>query len=242
MTGKLIAAAAAAGCLVVASVPAQGATTAQVTAKCKAAWSGSTSTAAYRSYKSRCITAVKNAVSDATDVGNGSSATANNRRSKTRCGAKWPNRNTAAKRKAYNACLAASNASQKAFAPKPLKATLTGANEVPAAGAATGTASIRLNLDRRRVCATLTFDNWGASPPTAAHIHQAAAGAAGPVVIALGSPAVLNELTAHRKGQICVKNVATATIRAIRANPGNFYVNVHNGQFPGGAARGQLHK
>jgi hypothetical protein len=30
-------------------------------------------------------------------------------------------------------------------------------------------------------------------------------------------------------------------MRDIRAHPGQYYVNIHNTQYPGGAARGQLH-
>jgi hypothetical protein len=34
--------------------------------------------------------------------------------------------------------------------------------------------------------------------------------------------------------------VAPELFNEIAANPGNFYVNVHNAEFPGGAVRGQL--
>ena len=36
------------------------------------------------------------------------------------------------------------------------------------------------------------------------------------------------------------KNVAPAIANAIKAKPAAYYVNVHNGAFPGGAIRGQL--
>ena len=34
--------------------------------------------------------------------------------------------------------------------------------------------------------------------------------------------------------------LTAAQANAIKANPGGFYVNVHNGAFPNGAIRGQL--
>lgn len=116
-----------------------------------------------------------------------------------------------------------------------LGATLTGAAEVPGPGDADGTGSveIRLNQGQKQVCFELTVSNIGTA--TAAHIHEAAAGKAGPVVVTLTAPA-------NGSSKDCVSNVSEDLIKRIRQNPENFYVNVHNAEFPNGAIRGQLSK
>jgi hypothetical protein len=121
----------------------------------------------------------------------------------------------------------------------PLTATLTGEAEVGQPGDAdgSGTAVLRLNESKRTVCFELTWSRIGA--PFAAHIHRGSRTEAGPVVVGLfeqGSP-----IPGTIRGvQGCVRNVERATIRAIRNNPGNYYVNVHTEAFPAGAIRGQL--
>jgi hypothetical protein len=74
----------------------------------------------------------------------------------------------------------------------------------------------------------------GIAPATAAHIHVGAAGVAGPVVVPLAPP------TGTSSG--CVTGVSPELIKAITQNPQNYYVNVHNAEFPAGALRGQLSK
>ena len=69
---------------------------------------------------------------------------------------------------------------------------------------------------------------------TAAHIHESAAGKAGKVVVPLDAPK-----SGSSKG--CV-DVDQAVIKEIMQNPSNYYVNVHNAEFKGGAVRGQLSK
>ena len=115
-----------------------------------------------------------------------------------------------------------------------LTATLTGAAEVPGPGDTDGggTAVITLNQGQNEVCFELTVTNIAAA--TAAHIHSGAAGAAGPVVVTLTPPT-----EGSSKG--CVSATADQ-IKEIRQNPGNYYVNVHNADFPDGAVRGQLSK
>ena len=116
--------------------------------------------------------------------------------------------------------------------------TFSGAVEVPAGDPdGTGTALIRLNPAEGLVCFKLVVR--GIDPPSAAHIHQAPLGQAGPVVVPLPAPAAnaADPSTFTAKG--CVSADA-GLIRTIKASPGQFYVNVHNKAFPAGAVRAQL--
>lgn len=117
---------------------------------------------------------------------------------------------------------------------RPLATTLTGAAEVPGPGDpdGSGTASIRLNPGQGEVCFELTVS--GIAPATAAHIHVGPAGVAGPVVVGLAPPT-----SGTSSG--CV-SADPALIKAIIQNPEQYYVNVHNADFPAGAVRGQLSK
>jgi len=115
---------------------------------------------------------------------------------------------------------------------KTLRAGMTGAKEAPGPGDSDGkgTARIRLNLEDSAVCWNLRVKDIGKA--TAAHIHRAPRGIAGPVVVPLSPP---------RSGSSSGCTTADAAlIMEILANPGNFYVNVHNAEFPAGAVRGQL--
>jgi len=69
--------------------------------------------------------------------------------------------------------------------------------------------------------------------PTASHIHRGAPGVPGPVVITLASAYPDNMAT----GTVAV---ADTLIQEIVENPTNFYFNVHNAAFTGGAVRGAL--
>lgn len=114
----------------------------------------------------------------------------------------------------------------------PRVTTLSGAEEVPPADPdGTGFATITLNVGRRRVCWELSVADI--APATAAHIHAAPAGVNGGVVVPLSPPT-----TGASSG--CRENVDPALIQAIIDLPENYYVNVHNAVFPGGAVRGQL--
>jgi hypothetical protein len=117
---------------------------------------------------------------------------------------------------------------------RPLTATLTGAAEAPGPGDTdgTGTATLRLNQGRGKVCFVLTARNI-TLPATGAHIHVGATGIAGPVVVGLTPP----DASGISSG--CV-NASRVTIKAIRKNPSNYYVNIHTTDFSAGAIRGQL--
>ena len=114
-----------------------------------------------------------------------------------------------------------------------ISAALAGETENPTGDpVATGTATIRLRLGQGQVCATLDVPNL-ATRAAAAHIHQAAAGAVGAVVVPLRTP------DENGKSSGCVA-AARTVVKQILASRAQYYVNVHTAEFPGGAVRGQL--
>jgi Cu/Zn superoxide dismutase len=119
---------------------------------------------------------------------------------------------------------------------KRLEANMSGAQEVPATDPAqTGTAKLRLDRAKKRVCFTIRVKNVG--DVIAAHIHKGGKGVAGGIVVALiHTPAAGTKFTG------CEKNVSRRLIRAILRHPRRYYVNVHSSTYQGGAVRGQLHK
>lgn len=123
---------------------------------------------------------------------------------------------------------------------RPLSATLTGAAEVPGPGDtnASGTALITLNHGQGEVCFDLTWADIDGTV-IAAHVHAAPAGVAGPVVVPLF---IGSSLSGTDSASGCVSGVREDLIKAIRNDPGNYYVNVHSTVFPAGAIRGQLGK
>lgn len=114
-----------------------------------------------------------------------------------------------------------------------LATTMTGAEEVPGPGDADGIGAVVLALrpDTGRVCWAYAVRR--VERITAAHIHHAATGVAGPVVVPLGP--------ANRFGtSVGCTTADPALVADIIANPTAYYVNVHNATFPAGALRGQL--
>ncbi len=110
---------------------------------------------------------------------------------------------------------------------------MTGAAEFPAGSGSpdgSGVAAITVNGT------TVTFSILvkGISTPTLAHIHKAALGASGPVVIDFHAPVFTNGFaTGTATG-------SAGDITDLLANPSSYYVNVHTAEFPQGALRGQL--
>jgi hypothetical protein len=111
---------------------------------------------------------------------------------------------------------------------------LTGAEEVPGPGDedAAGIAVVYLRTDSNEVCVDISVQNI-TLPATAAHIHQAPDGQSGPPVVTLTAPG------ADGLSSTC-ETVEATLMQELINNPQNFYVNVHNADFPDGAARGQL--
>jgi hypothetical protein len=109
-------------------------------------------------------------------------------------------------------------------------AIMTGGAEAPNPGDPDGSGVALIRIDGTTVHYSIVTQNILTA--TAAHIHRGAAGVpSGPVVIGFDA----NTLTGGS-----APGVAQTLIDEITANPGNFYVNVHNSSFPGGAVRGQL--
>lgn len=114
--------------------------------------------------------------------------------------------------------------------------TLLGANEVGTEGDdnGSGSAEITINRGQGEICYSITVT--GVAPIVAGHIHEADVTASGPVVVnLLPAGTSLSEGTAEG----CV-SVDRALAKEIAKDPSNYYVNVHNAEFPAGALRGQL--
>ena len=106
---------------------------------------------------------------------------------------------------------------------------LSGKNEVPAVNSsAAGTGTVMVNADKS-VTAKITVTGMTA---TAAHIHMAAAGANGPVIVPFTKTGD-NTFEAPAGAKMTDEQYA-----AFKA--GNTYVNVHSAANPGGEVRAQL--
>lgn len=107
--------------------------------------------------------------------------------------------------------------------------TLSGANEVPPLTTdAAGTAVVDIKPDRS-VTATVTVTGMTA---TASHIHEAAAGANGPVIVPFTKTGD-NTFAAAPDAKL-----TEAQYESYKA--GKLYVNVHSAKAPGGEVRAQL--
>lgn len=111
---------------------------------------------------------------------------------------------------------------------------LTGAAEAPGPGDAdgTGTFEARVNAGQEQICYKLEAGNILTASD--AHIHRAAPGAPGPVVVPLLAPS-------NGTSEEC-KTITRELAQELIRTPEAFYVNVHNSAHPGGAVRGQLAK
>ena len=108
-----------------------------------------------------------------------------------------------------------------------LHATLLGKSETPK-GDPDGRGTAEVKITGRRVCWEIKVSR--VQTIVAAHIHKGAPGVAGPVVVPFGK---------IFKAKGCTTTTA-AIAAAIERRPSAYYVNVHNGKYPGGALRGQL--
>lgn len=110
---------------------------------------------------------------------------------------------------------------------------LTGGQEVPGPGDPNGVgwATLRLRPNQDEICVRLFVFNVASS--TAAHIHNGVEGVAGGVVVTLPTP----NSSGFASG--CV-DVDSDLVDNIKENPEDYYINVHNADYPDGAVRGQL--
>lgn len=130
------------------------------------------------------------------------------------------------------AALAAAPGAAAAGGGRPITVEMTGSAERPGPGDpdGSGTATFRVNPGTGEVCYTLTVEDI--APATAAHVHVAPETDPGPVVIPLAAPT-----SGESSG--CAEVSRELALELIR-NPGSYYVNVHNADYPAGAVRGQL--
>jgi hypothetical protein len=115
-----------------------------------------------------------------------------------------------------------------------LTATLTGTAVVPKEGDRDGAGAAAVTLDPGRAQLCLQLSLAGVSPATSVHVHAAGKGKTGPVVATFVPPLAA-------AGTSCVA-VDRDVLSQLRAHPSDFYVDVHNADFPDGALRGQLEK
>lgn len=109
---------------------------------------------------------------------------------------------------------------------------MSGAAEVPGPGDpdGSGTATLQINPGLGEVCYTLGVEDIASA--LAAHIHVGTSDVAGPVVVPLLPPS-------DGSSTACVEVDRELAVDLIR-NSADYYVNVHNSEYPAGAVRGQL--
>ena len=122
-----------------------------------------------------------------------------------------------------------------------LHAKLAAKNETPATtSTAKGHTLIKVRTD-----GTIEFrtqiKNRNHETFVAGHVHQAAVGVAGPIVVPLFvAPSPSTSARHIKQSGVATPNAGT-TGADLCADPSAYYVNYHTTAFPGGAIRGQLH-
>ena len=116
-----------------------------------------------------------------------------------------------------------------------MSAKMSGKQEVPGPGDkdGKGTAELKVNTVKQKVCFTIEYEGLSGTA-TAGHIHKGAKGDDGNIVVEL--------FTTEQESPVedCVKVEKERTLKKIVKSPADFYVNVHDDEFPEGAIRGQL--
>lgn len=116
--------------------------------------------------------------------------------------------------------------------------TFSGAAEVPGPGDDGGDGRVEIESDvDENLCFDMVVTGLDADV-TAAHVHDAPAGAAGGVVIDIGPPTEVDGDT-DRWIDVCLAT-DDDVVTAMANDPDQFYVNVHTASFGDGAVRAQL--
>jgi hypothetical protein len=111
-------------------------------------------------------------------------------------------------------------------------AKLSGDNEV-GGGDPDGSGTAAVKMRGTEVCYDI---KWTGIDATMSHIHKAPAGTNGDVLV----PFFANESPLEASSKSGCVEAKASVVKAITANPSNYYVNVHSPEFPKGAIRGQL--
>lgn len=126
---------------------------------------------------------------------------------------------------------------------------------VPGQEGATGSFTLRINSEMDIVCYDITFDgvsgDYMSPAKTATHLHEAAAGEAGPPRLAFPDPTPVGD--GPRTSSGCMQGPFTTglspegtdtgegfDLAAIEANPAGFAADSHTVDFSTGVVRGQL--
>ncbi len=107
--------------------------------------------------------------------------------------------------------------------------------EKPDVGDPDGRASSFIRPEGEQVTFSAAWTNI--APPTLGHVHRGAAGENGDVAVELFPSEVPSSVFAVSG---TVHQQDPEVIDRINAEPGNYYLNLHTGEFPDGAVRGQL--
>lgn len=132
--------------------------------------------------------------------------------------------------------LLAASALQAQTGTTTLFAELRGGNERPTPTPSTAVGAAYVTIDTNNLV-TYEVNIGSLQNPTLSHIHKGTSDVAGGVVVSLASSS-----SAFNNGRVKgTIQLTDATLAAdIKANPGNYYVNVHSTADPGGEIRGQL--
>jgi CHRD domain len=116
-----------------------------------------------------------------------------------------------------------------------LSAKLKGNQEVPGPGDRNGKGEgfFSVKPKKHKVCFQVSWEKI--EQPSAGHIHKGAEGVAGDIKVLL-----FDQEPPTSTVEDCAKDVKKKLLKRIAKSPEKFYVNLHNGEYPDGAIRGQL--